>query len=78
MEEILRVIREVCGLGFEWKEAKGDRDADYVVRARSRSLNIEKSRKELGFAPQYSRKQGIKEYYEWWKDVTRKCLWGMQ
>jgi len=76
LEEVLKTIREVSGVNFEWEEVERDEDADFVASlSRIRSpLSIEKARKELRFDPQYNLKRGIKEYCEWWMGVAARRL----
>lgn len=77
LEEILTAIQEVPGVDFEWEEVEEDEDADFVVGVSSLRgpLSIERTGKELGFEPQFSLRDGIKMYCQWWKDVTEKGLW---
>ncbi len=75
VEEILVAIREATGIDLTWEEAVGDEEADCVVSGSARApLSISRARGELGFSPQYSLGQGIREYCEWWEHASRLGL----
>jgi UDP-glucose 4-epimerase len=80
LTDILNAIQGVPGVSFEWKEV--GEEADLVggtgVGAMRGPLGIEKTRRELGFSPQYDLRRGIREYCEWWKSATEKGLMTFQ
>jgi len=80
VEDFLVALREVSHVGFDWEEVEREEDADFSAPSgRIRGpLSIERARRELGFEPRYDPKRGIREYCEWWKDVTRKGLWPLR
>jgi nucleoside-diphosphate-sugar epimerase len=76
LEEILSTLQEVSGSDFEWEETREEKEADLICDGdRPRGpLSVQKTRRELGFTPKFSLKQGIREYCDWWKAVTKKGL----
>jgi UDP-glucuronate 4-epimerase len=76
LEEILVAVRESSGQHFEWVEAHDDQaDLSPPSGSLMGPLSIERARNELGFSPRYDLRRGIREYCNWWKEVTEKKLW---
>lgn len=77
LEDILIAVRQVSGEAFDWVEVGENEDADLQSPGGSLTgpMSIRRAQDELGFTPQYNLDRGVKEYCEWWKDVTRAGLW---
>ena len=76
VEEILMAIREATGLNLTWEGVQNDEEADCIVSGSSRApLSIAKARSELGFIPQYTLRNGIREYCRWWIRTSKLGLW---
>jgi nucleoside-diphosphate-sugar epimerase len=77
LREILLSIQEVPGIDFDWVEVGKNVDADLSgsLRNQRAPLSIEKAEEELDFEPNYSLKEGVREYCDWWRNVSDKGLW---
>lgn len=69
----IAVLKIVTLLGDLWGRLTGkisalNNDKYYILRQRNWRCDIEPARKELGYAPEYDLKRGVKETIAWYKE----------